>query len=228
MACRRLDLPGAGPSLTVRPPGAHLGWWLVAAGLVLAGVAVALVVRSASDPAQPWSAQGVDPAAYAAELVVETNAARADEGLAALTVSACATDEALARAAALDGGAELEHASLTPVIEACSPASSAAENLVRAAATPHDVVDAWLGSTGHRANLLDATRAAGRHRLPARRRPDALLAGVPRRVGRAHRSNRNAPSSSARSRLATVVRWCSSRYSRIVPEIAPHSSAVHR
>jgi uncharacterized protein YkwD len=156
VARRGLDLPRAGASLTVRR-GARWGWWLVAAGVVLAVVAVYLVVRPSGPDRRPWSAEGADPEAYAAELVVETNAARADEDLPALTVSDCATTEALDRAEALEGGKELEHASMTPVLDACAPASIAAENLVRAAATPHDVVDAWLGSSGHRANLLDPT-----------------------------------------------------------------------
>lgn len=123
--------------------------------MILAGVAIYLVARPSSTGLQPWSADGADPAAYAAELVAETNAVRADEGLALLDVSDCATDEAAERATALDGDLPLEHASLTPVLEACAPATTAAENLVRAAATPHDVVDAWLDSAGHRANLLD-------------------------------------------------------------------------
>ena len=131
------------------------GWVLVAVGVVLAAVAVYLVLRPSPTTLEPWSADDADPVAYAADLVVETNEARADEGLPALTVSDCATTEAADRAEDLTGGEELEHASLTPVIEACPPASSAAENLARAAATPHDVVDAWLASSGHRANLLD-------------------------------------------------------------------------
>ncbi len=123
--------------------------------MILAGVAIYLVVRPTTTELQPWSAEGADPAAYAAELVAETNAVRVDEGLAALGVSQCATDEAAERATALDGDRPLEHAFLTPVLEACAPATAAAENLVRAAATPHDVVGAWLDSAGHRANLLD-------------------------------------------------------------------------
>jgi uncharacterized protein YkwD len=134
------------------------GWLLLAVGLLLAVAAVLAVVRPWQDgprAPEPWSAQGADPAQYAAELVVETNDARAQEGLAALTVSSCATSQALDRAAALSGGKELEHAPLTPVAAACAPAALTAENLARAAATPHDVVAAWLGSSGHRANLLD-------------------------------------------------------------------------
>ncbi|WP_315095709.1 CAP domain-containing protein [uncultured Cellulomonas sp.] len=129
------------------------GWVLVVAGVLLAGVAVFLLVRP--DALEPWSPDDSDPQAYAAELVAETNAAREAEDLEPLAVSECATDQAADRATALEGGKDLEHASLTPVIEACAPASSAAENLSRAGATAHDVVEAWLGSPGHRANLLD-------------------------------------------------------------------------
>lgn len=132
-----------------------VGGLLVLLGVVFGALAVYLVLRPTPTTTEPWSADDADPVAYAAELVVETNAARADEGLAALTVSDCAATEASARAEELTGGEELEHATLAPVIEACAPASTAAENLARAAATPHDVVDAWLASPGHRANLLD-------------------------------------------------------------------------
>ncbi|WP_162250303.1 CAP domain-containing protein [Cellulomonas sp. Root485] len=131
------------------------GWVLVVLAVVLAATAAYLVLRPAPSSLEPWSADGADPQTYAADLVVETNAARADEGLPALTVSECATTEATERADDLSGGADLEHAGLTPVIEKCPPASTAAENLARAAATPHDVVAAWLDSPGHRANLLD-------------------------------------------------------------------------
>ena len=153
MAGGRLDVPRPGSSLTVKRRGAA-GWVLVAVGVALGVAALLLVVRP-GDGRQPWSADGADPAGYAAELVVETNAARADEGLPALALSDCAAAEAGERAAALAGGKELEHAPMTSVIADCAPASVAAENLARAAATPHDVVEAWLGSPGHRANLLD-------------------------------------------------------------------------
>jgi len=134
------------------------GWVLVAAGLVLAVAAVLVAVRPWSEPvpsAEPWSAEGADPLAYASGLVAETNAVRAQDGLPALAVSGCATAQALERAAALAGGKALEHAPLAPAIEACAPSGMAAENLARAAAAPRDVVVAWLDSSGHRANLLD-------------------------------------------------------------------------
>ncbi|MBI9114623.1 CAP domain-containing protein [Sanguibacter suaedae] len=95
------------------------------------------------------------PEEYAQQVVDETNAARETEGLEPLAPSSCAEEQALPRAEALvaDGG-ELVHAPLAPVSAACEPASRAGENLSRAAASAADVVDAWLGSPGHRSNLL--------------------------------------------------------------------------
>jgi uncharacterized protein YkwD len=55
----------------------------------------------------------------------------------------------------LIGKAELTHARLAGVIVGCPPATTAAENLSRAPASPTAVVDAWMGSPGHRSNLLD-------------------------------------------------------------------------
>ena len=131
------------------------GWLLVAVGVVLAVAAVLLVVRpDQRDTREPWVAEG-DPSRYAAQLVDETNDARAEHDLPALAVSDCAAAAGGERAAALIGGEELEHAPMGSVIAQCTPYTVAAENLVRAAATPDDVVEAWLESPGHRANLLD-------------------------------------------------------------------------
>lgn len=98
-----------------------------------------------------------DPEAYAAALLAGTNDARATAGLAPLSDSACARDAAAGRAAALLGAPALEHAPLDDVLVACAPRTVAAENLSRAAATPDRVVEAWLGSPGHRQNLLSPT-----------------------------------------------------------------------
>ncbi|WP_434056295.1 CAP domain-containing protein [Georgenia wangjunii] len=96
--------------------------------------------------------------AYADELVAWTNAARVNEGLDALAESSCAKTAAQERARDLSGG-ELEHAPLAPVIEACAPRTTAAENLANSAAAPAEVVDAWMGSPGHRANIVDPALA---------------------------------------------------------------------
>lgn len=135
----------------------------------LAAILVAVVAVAAGcgvgggerNPAPTPSGSGThtlsprDPVTYAGELFAQTNAVRADEGLPAVAESSCAQAAARQRAAALVGVAELTHAPLTGVITQCEPASTAAENLSRAAAEPADVVAAWLQSPGHRSNLLD-------------------------------------------------------------------------
>lgn len=105
------------------------------------------------DPRAPWSADEA-PGAYAQRLVTATNVARADEGLPTLAWSECAAEQAGLRADALVGAPDLTHAPMDDVMAACA-VSVAAENLSRGAAPAQEVVDAWLGSPGHRANLLD-------------------------------------------------------------------------
>ncbi|MDM7855464.1 CAP domain-containing protein [Cellulomonas alba] len=138
-----------------------VGLLVVGAALAVLALALAFVDRSHPDAAAspsltPWSTAGADPVRYAARLVALTNAERAREGVAALPISACATVQADVRADALAGGKPLEHAPMEPVMTACGVAE-AGENLARAAATPDDVVKAWLQSPGHRSNLLDPT-----------------------------------------------------------------------
>lgn len=96
-----------------------------------------------------------DPSSYAAALVAGTNSARQAEGLDPLVLSGCATAAAADRSAVLAGGATLTHAPLAGVIETCRPLTTAAENLSRASAPAQDVVDAWMESPGHRANVVD-------------------------------------------------------------------------
>lgn len=148
------------------------GWGLVVLGAVLAVVALVLAlgrsgggtpapdgspaVTPASTPAG-WDVTEIDLAAYAQGLADATNAARSAEGLDPLTDSSCAREGAAGRVRELVGDHALEHAPLAPVISACAPSTTAAENLSRAAAQPLAVVEAWLGSPGHRANVLDGT-----------------------------------------------------------------------
>lgn len=101
----------------------------------------------------------VDPTTYANQLRAAADDARAANGLPRLMPADCAAPVALARATALVGN-PLVHAPLTPVRTACPSAAVTAENLSRAAAEPRDVVEAWMASPGHRANLLDPTLTA--------------------------------------------------------------------
>lgn len=122
------------------------------AGLALAGCAS---VPASTRPSPVSSASPSDPVEYAAQIVRGTNDVREAQGLPVLSGSQCAQGAALQRASALIGKAQLTHAPLAGVIARCKPATTAAENLSRAAASPKAVVDAWMGSPGHRSNLLD-------------------------------------------------------------------------
>jgi uncharacterized protein YkwD len=119
------------------------------AGLVAPLVLFLLTGCTGTESAPP------DPTAYAASLTDATNAARADEGLPPLDPSPCARDAAATRAAAL-AGADLTHAPMDAVLTGCD-VGAAGENLSRSTLPADAVVDAWLGSAGHRANLLDGT-----------------------------------------------------------------------
>ncbi len=92
--------------------------------------------------------------AYEDEVLRLSNVARTGQGVAALEPSACAQGQAVARATALAGATALAHAPLEPVLTACG-ASRAGENLARGYWSAPGMVDAWLASPGHRANLLD-------------------------------------------------------------------------
>ena len=115
--------------------------------MVLAALAV---LGGCTDP----GTADVPVADQPARIVAATNEARAAEGMGPLATSDCATQVATARATALVGTATLEHAPLDDALAGCG-VSVAGENLSRATVPPEDVVDTWMGSAGHRANILD-------------------------------------------------------------------------
>lgn len=123
--------------------------------MLLGATAAVLIAASACSPASETPDLG-DPSEYADELLEATNEAREEEGLAALAPSDCAREVALNRAADREEAGNLEHAPLDDAFEACPEFDRTAENLVNSAATPEEVVDAWMNSSGHRANILDA------------------------------------------------------------------------
>ena len=123
--------------------------------LVVLGLLGSLSGCDISSPAPEES----DPAAYATALESGVNDARAAEGLSELTHSDCAVDAAAARAADLVGNPDLPHAPMDAVLQECGVVV-AGENLSRATLPADAVVDAWLGSPGHRSNILDAQYTA--------------------------------------------------------------------
>lgn len=131
------------------------------AALVAAGLLALLGgCTGAGQPAEPGTspppAHGErHPDEYAAELADLTNRARVDQGLDPLTRSECAATAGRQRAAALRGAA-LEHRPMQAVNRRCE-AGTVAENLFAGDATPAEVVEAWMGSPGHRNNIVDPT-----------------------------------------------------------------------
>ncbi|MDQ0372120.1 CAP domain-containing protein [Cellulomonas humilata] len=90
------------------------------------------------------------------EIVTRTNEERAAAGLPALAVSECAAQQAVARTALLAAENRFEHDPLEPILEACA-ARAVGENLALGYPTAVAVVAGWMGSDGHRANILNTT-----------------------------------------------------------------------
>ncbi len=101
-----------------------------------------------SAPAAAPAPQPVD-----AEIVALGNEARRAQGVADLSVSECAQQQALARARLLVAEGRFEHDPLEPILAACG-GRTVGENLALGYPTAKATVDAWLASPGHRANLL--------------------------------------------------------------------------
>ena len=89
------------------------------------------------------------------EIVTRTNEERAAAGLPALAVSECAAQQAVARTALLAAEDRFEHDPLEPVLEACA-VRAVGENLALGYPTALAVVAGWMGSEGHRSNILSA------------------------------------------------------------------------
>lgn len=89
----------------------------------------------------------------------ETNLRRTANGLAPLLASTCATAFATRHSDTMASNDQLAHSDLSALQSDCS-ATDAAENVAVAQSTTLDVtavVDAWMASDLHRANILDPT-----------------------------------------------------------------------
>ncbi|UZN04131.1 CAP domain-containing protein [Cellulomonas sp. S1-8] len=110
--------------------------------------------QAAAPEVAPAAAEPSDPgAAQSAEIVALTNAERAAAGLPALAVSACATDQAVARGSLLVAEGRFEHDPLGPILEACA-SRTVGENLSLGYSGAQAAVTGWMNSQGHRENIL--------------------------------------------------------------------------
>ncbi|WP_315095738.1 CAP domain-containing protein, partial [uncultured Cellulomonas sp.] len=107
-----------------------------------------------AQPPAPVEPPPPPPPTVGEQIVTLTNAERVAAGLTPFTVSPCATDQATARTALLVAEDRFEHDPLEPILEACA-ARAVGENIALGYPTPAAVVAGWMGSPGHRANILN-------------------------------------------------------------------------
>ena len=105
--------------------------------------------------AAPTTTAPTTAASYADRVLALTNAERTSRGLRALSFSSCADGYANSWAKSLSLAGALSHQPLLPILTACS-ASRVGENVAYGNVTPEQLVAMWMGSTGHRANILNA------------------------------------------------------------------------
>jgi uncharacterized protein YkwD len=123
---------------------------------------------SADPPPGPDPTSQLSPdlaAAYESQVLDLTNAQRALAGCAALRPDSRLQTAAIAHSADMKARGYFAHDSpdgVTPWqrIEATGYADPSAENIAMGQPTPQDVVDAWMNSPGHRANILNCSSKA--------------------------------------------------------------------
>ena len=112
---------------------------------------------SASKPLQSTAANS----SYAAQVVSLVNAERARQGLPALTVSTTVQQAAQTRAGELQTSFSHTRPSgascFTALTEAGISYTRAGENIAYGQSTPEAVVQSWMSSSGHRANILSSS-----------------------------------------------------------------------
>ncbi len=120
-------------------------------------LAVGMVAARTSTPSQSTTANS----SYAAQVVSLVNAERAKQGLSALTIDTKVQQAAQTRAGELKTSFAHTRPSgascFTALTEAGVFYSRAGENIAYGQSTPEAVVQAWMNSSGHRANILSSS-----------------------------------------------------------------------
>ena len=115
---------------------------------LLAALVASLVVSTV--PASARSAAGT----YANQTHRATNTVRVDNGLGKLGKQDCLKRYAAKQAKAMAAAKQMAHQDLGPIMDECKLAA-AGENVAYGFADGKAVVDAWMGSLGHKANILN-------------------------------------------------------------------------
>lgn len=117
---------------------ARMGFAVAAIALALAGCTSEPMPTSASD--------------YAQQLFNDVNEQRANADLDDVTWNDCLADKAAPRAQTASTQDVLEH---EPIQATCTDGNETGENLSKGNFTPQEIVDKWMNSAGHQANILN-------------------------------------------------------------------------
>lgn len=111
----------------------------------------------ATKPAAPEASVVVPPpqTALTNEIVRLTNVERVAAGLAPLTQNQCLTDQSNLRTEVLVSQDRFEHDPFGPVVAACGMPHTIGENIILGADDAASVVQGWMNSPGHKANILN-------------------------------------------------------------------------
>ncbi|MCW2679557.1 MAG: hypothetical protein JWM62_958 [Frankiales bacterium] len=96
----------------------------------------------------------VATASYQDRVLALTNAQRTSRGLRALRFSSCANGFADSWAGKLAAAGSLSHQALSPILSTCG-ARGVGENVAYGNVSPEQLVQMWMDSAGHRANILN-------------------------------------------------------------------------
>ena len=110
--------------------------------------------KRAAQPA-PAAVPALSVPTYSDRVLALTNVERASRGLRPLAFSSCADGYADSWAINLSRVGSLSHQALAPILSSCG-ASRVGENVAYGNVTPEQLVAMWMGSAGHRANILNA------------------------------------------------------------------------
>ncbi len=110
-------------------------------------------VQPAVRPAQVSKAGGDDAAAYQQRLLLLMNQERSSRGLRPLALAACGDAYADRWASSMARRGVMEHQALRPILGACR-ARGVAENVAFGNVTADRMMQMWMNSPGHRANIL--------------------------------------------------------------------------
>jgi uncharacterized protein YkwD len=92
---------------------------------------------------------------YEKDVITWTNAKRVERDKAAVKSWWCTDKYAERRAAWMASHRVLKHQSMSTILDACN-LSGVSENIAFGFSSGHNVVLAWMGSPGHRSNLLNS------------------------------------------------------------------------